>query len=239
MQYEYDVCLSFAGEQRNYVKQVYLELVENNIRVFYDQNEDLETLLWGRNLIDLFKDIYRDKAKFCVMFLSKEYAAKAWIRHERHSALSRALHEYDAYILPVRFDDTDISGLDDSISYLDATVKTPVQIAHSIIKKLDPQFTDTIQTVPEALHSLFQSLLAKVKDRQSEIVLIEAEDNIKIFKNKKDALEEAYGAFICCIKAGAQPEYKLIDINFSHNNQEQPKKSEDILHYIDEALNNE
>ena len=76
MEKQYDVCLSFAGEQRNYVKKVYDELVKNHIRVFYDQDKDIETYLWGKNLYEAFKEIYKTKALYCIMFVSKEYAQK-------------------------------------------------------------------------------------------------------------------------------------------------------------------
>jgi hypothetical protein len=37
--YEYDVCLSFAGEHRPYVEKVTHELKEHGVRVFYDLDE--------------------------------------------------------------------------------------------------------------------------------------------------------------------------------------------------------
>ena len=47
--YEYDVALSFAGEDREYVEQVALFLKKKNIAVFYDYFEEVD--LWGKNLI--------------------------------------------------------------------------------------------------------------------------------------------------------------------------------------------
>src|SRR5262245_39904870 len=45
---QYDVCLSFAGEDRDYVKRVAEELHRRQVRVFYDQFEISH--LWGKNL---------------------------------------------------------------------------------------------------------------------------------------------------------------------------------------------
>jgi hypothetical protein len=45
---EYDVALSFAGEQR--VRAVASELTKNGIRVFFD--EDNEIALWDKNLAE-------------------------------------------------------------------------------------------------------------------------------------------------------------------------------------------
>jgi hypothetical protein len=54
------------------------------------------------------------------MFISKEYVAKKWTRHERRSALSRAIAEEGEYVLPVRFDDSAVPGLPNTVQYLTA-----------------------------------------------------------------------------------------------------------------------
>ena len=36
---EYDVCLSFAGDDRVYVSKVASELKKNGVRVFYDESD--------------------------------------------------------------------------------------------------------------------------------------------------------------------------------------------------------
>src|SRR5262245_45133490 len=45
---EYDVCLSFAGEDREYVSQVAEHLDLHEVRVFYDAYERAQ--LWGKDL---------------------------------------------------------------------------------------------------------------------------------------------------------------------------------------------
>ena len=107
--FPFDVALSFAGEQRAYVEQVAETLRSAGRSVFYDKYEAVS--LWGKNLYDHFADVYQNQAKYVVMFISADYAAKAWTNHERQSAQARALREERAYILPVRFDKTEIPGL--------------------------------------------------------------------------------------------------------------------------------
>ena len=41
-EFEYDFCLSFAGEQRAYVEEVARELKSRGIRVFFDDYEKAE-----------------------------------------------------------------------------------------------------------------------------------------------------------------------------------------------------
>ncbi len=238
MEKQYDVCLSFAGEQRDYVKKVYDELIKNNIRVFYDQDKDIETYLWGKNLYEALKEIYKTKALYCIMFVSKEYAQKTWTQHEKRSAFSRAYTESEEYILPVRFDNTEIPGLDDATCYLDANVKSPYDIAESTIRKLGYERNNKSYTLEEAISDLAERLKSKVNFAQSEMVIIKTDTGIKIFKNCNDADQEAYGAFIYCTGLVPEPEYDVININVFHTNLTKVK-CQDILDEINEVLCNE
>src|SRR3990167_4502591 len=103
MYFEYDVALSFAGEQRDYVRKVADILFNSGIKVFYDEFERVN--MWGENLYDYLSDIYNKKAKFCVIFVSKEYKEKIWTNHERENAQARALENKGTYIIPVKFDE--------------------------------------------------------------------------------------------------------------------------------------
>lgn len=49
---EFDVCFSFAGEQREYVEKTYEACRKLGIKVFYDKA--VETQIWGKNLIEVF-----------------------------------------------------------------------------------------------------------------------------------------------------------------------------------------
>lgn len=130
----YDVCLSFAGEQRNYVDRVAAALKQAGVRIFYDRYET--TNLWGEDLVTHLDAVFRRQARFCVMFVSADYARKIWPSHERRSAQARAIRSSSAYILPVRFDETEIPGLLDTVGFLSATELTPEQVANFLIGKL-------------------------------------------------------------------------------------------------------
>ena len=142
-EHSYDVCLSFAGEDREYVERVAQELVAKNIRVFYDRYEEAE--LWGKDLYQHLDEIYRTRATFCVIFISAAYAKKLWTKHELRSAQSRALSENSEYVLPVRFDDTAIPAMLPTRSYIDANLKTPTQLAELLTAKLIHRSTTTTQ----------------------------------------------------------------------------------------------
>ena len=132
--YRYDVGLSFAGEQRDYVSKVASELNSRGIRVFFDEFEQSD--LWGKDLYDYLSEVYQHRCRFCVVFASKEYAAKAWPTRERQSVQARAIEESHEYILPARFDDTPIPGLLDTVSYIDLRQESPEALSELIAKKL-------------------------------------------------------------------------------------------------------
>ena len=132
-EYKYDVALSFAGEDRAIVEEVARILKSHGISVFYDKYEEVD--LWGKDLSEHLDEVYRKKARYCVIFISKYYAEKAWPRHERRSALARAMEERGEYILPVRLDNTEIPGIRPTIGYLDIERYPPARLAEAILKK--------------------------------------------------------------------------------------------------------
>ena len=131
---EFQVALSFAGEQRTYVREVASELAKRGVTAFYDEDQEVE--LWGKDLVEEFQRIYMKASHIVIMFVSEEYASKAWTRHERRSALARALVERREYVLPVRFDDTALPGLGTSIHFLPLEGTRPEQLAEKICQKL-------------------------------------------------------------------------------------------------------
>ena len=130
----YDVALSFAGENRAYVDQLAEILRARGVRVFYDNYE--QASLWGKNLVDHLAKIYQHRSRFVVMFISAHYVAKAWPNHERQQAQARALVAKEEYILPARFDDTEVPGLTNTVGHIDLRNTSPAQLADLIGQKL-------------------------------------------------------------------------------------------------------
>jgi hypothetical protein len=134
-QYEFDVALSFAGEQREYVEKIANILKGKGLEVFYDKFK--QSQLWGKNLVDYFKQVYYSRSKFCIMFISSDYLNKMWPAHERRNATARDLEEFGEYILPIIFEDNlAVPGLDKYRGYLDARKYTAQQVADIFIEKL-------------------------------------------------------------------------------------------------------
>ena len=96
----YDVALSFAGEDRAYVEQVAVALDAAGVHVFYDRLE--EANLWGKDLYSYLDEIYRRKARYCIVFISEAYGQKLWTNHERESAQARAFESSGAVFPSLR-----------------------------------------------------------------------------------------------------------------------------------------
>jgi hypothetical protein len=143
MNYQYDVALSFAGEERDYVERVAKYLTEKGVKVFYDKYGEVD--LWGKDLYFHLDEVYRKNARYCVMFLSRNYAKKVWTNHERESAQARAFEEKGEYILPARFDDTEIPGIKPTTGYIDLRKKSPEEFAELIVAKLKKESGITIE----------------------------------------------------------------------------------------------
>lgn len=134
MEYKYQVALSFAGEDREFVNIVAELLKENGISVFYDLFEQVD--LWGKDLGIHFDYIYRRQAQYFIPFISENYEKKVWTNYEVRTAIARAIENKEEYILPVRFDDTELPGIRSTIGYLDIRNLSPEKLANMIIQKL-------------------------------------------------------------------------------------------------------
>ncbi|MDQ1250298.1 MAG: hypothetical protein QG597_4677, partial [Actinomycetota bacterium] len=107
-------------------------LNEDGVRVFYDEYVAAE--LWGSDLYTVLDEVYRKRARFTIVFISKHYVSKPWTRHERQSAQARAMLEVGAYLLPVRLDDSELPGLRPTVAYIDAR-RTPFEEIAALVKR--------------------------------------------------------------------------------------------------------
>ena len=130
----WDVALSFAGAQRDYVGQVAVALKGRGVRCFYDEDEQLR--LWGTHLAEELPQIYAEESAAVVVFISADYAGPGWGRLERRAALARAVAEAGVYVLPARFDDSELPGLLPDVVAVDLRHCTPAQFADLIAEKL-------------------------------------------------------------------------------------------------------
>lgn len=133
MKYYYDVVLSFAGEDREYVEECADILTALGIKVFYDSYE--QDVLWGKDLYTFLADIYSNKARYAIVFISQHYVKKCWTKHEFKFINERMFNSETEYLLPVFLDDTKLCGIPETQGCL--TNKTPYEVAVMFAKKIN------------------------------------------------------------------------------------------------------
>jgi len=143
---EFDVAVSFANENRPYVERVVRELKRLGVNAFYDADRGVD--LWGKDLVAEFDGVYRHRSRAVVIFVSAQYARTMWTRHELRSALAGAIREPEVYVLPARFDDTDLPGLPDTVRYVDCRKTAPEELARMVRDKLDLRDTGPVEPAP-------------------------------------------------------------------------------------------
>ena len=168
---QYDVALSFAGEDRHYAEQLARLLKLGGYLVFYDKYEQAE--LWGKDLYVHLSSVYKDQADYCVMFLSQHYAQKLWAKHELESAQARAFEENQEYILPIRIDDTEIPGISPTVGYLDLDPTNIEEIYQALVEKLSDTTSQPVSTDI--------SIPAAAENDPGEFALLRTEDGKPYF----------------------------------------------------------
>jgi len=132
--YDYDVALSYAGEDRERAGQLAFALQRRGVRVFYDK--DQAALLWGENLYTHLTDLYQNRSRYCVALLSRHYAEKPWSLRELAAAQARAFRQREPYLLPVRLDDAEIPGVLPTEAFVPWSTDSSDTIAELVLVRL-------------------------------------------------------------------------------------------------------
>lgn len=133
-EFEYDVALSFAEEDRATADTFADLLTSKDIKVLYDQYKP--AAMWGKDLVDHLVNIYARKARYCVLFVSRYYPLRKWTEVERMSAQERAFRDANEYILPIVIDDVEVLGITETIGYRDLRQHSMESIVSELEQKL-------------------------------------------------------------------------------------------------------
>ncbi len=113
--FEYDAAISFAREDRTRAEELGRLLESKNINILYSEAQGAD--LGGGDFVNHIAELYRTKAQFCLMLISRHYPLKRWTEVERTDAQEHALRDAEKYILPIRLDDVDVPGLTEVSGY--------------------------------------------------------------------------------------------------------------------------
>lgn len=135
-EYEYDVAVSYSGDDREVVEEVVQALKDHEIRVWYDRDQSAR--LWGEDLSDLLADVYANKARYVMVFLSETYTERDWTTFELEIAQAAARSRQTAYVLPVIVSEVvpPVVGLKRTVGFVSLVDKDAGEVAALLAEKL-------------------------------------------------------------------------------------------------------
>lgn len=116
--YDFDVAVSFAGDDHELAEEVVNQLRVAGLTVFCDT--DRMPSIWGGELLEDLDQVYCSRARSVLIFVSYPYSKRMWAQHQRRRALACALKQDTSRVLLARLDSTRLKGLRPATGYLDA-----------------------------------------------------------------------------------------------------------------------
>lgn len=104
--YEWEVALSFAGENRELAAYLDDKLTLLDVPVFYDANYEANYL--GKTWSAQFKEIFGEKSRYVICILDKHHAQKIWPTFEREIFIPRVA---SGTVIPIFLDETKFVGI--------------------------------------------------------------------------------------------------------------------------------
>ena len=132
----FKVALSFPGEVRPFVEAIANILAKRvgRDKVFYDKYYEAE--LARPNLDVYLQSIYHKDSELIVIFLCADYENKEWCGLEWRAIRDLIKKRRDEDVMPLRLDDTTISGLFSIDGYVDVRDRQPEEVADLICQRL-------------------------------------------------------------------------------------------------------
>lgn len=206
----YDVALSFAGENRVYVEKIAFLLKMRGINVFYDKYETSK--LWGKDLYQYLSDIYKSKARYCIVFISKHYIEKNWTKLELRSAQEKSFLQDEEYILPIILENNvKIPGIGETTGFLKASEYTEQEIVDLIEEKLGRKIDRYMlyNQISEYIKMMIISY-CNIENEKGERVFLEYKDKLKTYLLKRafDINKELFNFYLFIIEV-IENRYKI------------------------------
>ena len=127
---KYDIAVSYASEQEEFVSRVVKVLRMENKKVFFAPEDEKEYK--AKDMFEEFYQIYRYRSKFVVCFISKEYLKKEYTLHEYESAYNKNKKD-NGKLIVVSMDGTLPPHYDRDKNYIDAQKYIEIQVADEIM----------------------------------------------------------------------------------------------------------
>lgn len=131
--YTYDLAISYASEQLEYVREFADAMIDRGYSVFLDRYETVRLL--STFLHEELYSIFRNESRHIILFISDEYSAKPHALWEAKITIARSIFNPNCFTV-ARFTDAQVPCIDESYLYLDIKKYTALELAELMSKKL-------------------------------------------------------------------------------------------------------
>lgn len=138
-EFEFDIAISFAGENRALAKHIAEQLAVLDVQVFYDEN--FESNYLGKTWSKEFTRIFGSASRYVICLLDSNHQDKIWPTFEREVFLPRIIK---GDVIPIYLDNTSITGIPKDvvgIRFMDMSdgwqERADKEIVFKVIDKLD------------------------------------------------------------------------------------------------------
>lgn len=122
--YKYDIAISYANEQKDYVSRIYKLLELKGLSVYFAPAYQEE--LTGTDMTKEFYSIFHDQCLLIAAFVSDEYLQRKWTMAEAAIGLMRSREEKRNCLIPTYWGDARLPDFDPDIHFL--TADKPAEI---------------------------------------------------------------------------------------------------------------
>lgn len=131
--YTYDLAISYASEQFEYVREFADAMIDRGYDVFLDRYETVRLL--STFLHEELYSIFRNESRHVILFISDEYSTKPHALWEAKITIARSIF-YPGCFTVARFSNAQVPCIDESYLYLDTEKFTAMELAELMSKKL-------------------------------------------------------------------------------------------------------
>lgn len=137
--YTYDIGFSFAGEIRQLVEAINVEMKSEDLITFYDF--DQQAILLASDLEHVLKRVYGESCRYYLVFLDKHYRDKVWTKFEKDVMTNGKRTDH---IIPVI---VDIEGTSGTVGISNSIGRIDLKDVWVQIQKNNALSTEEINTI--------------------------------------------------------------------------------------------
>lgn len=137
--YTYDIGFSFAGEIRQLVEAINVEMKSEDLITFYDF--DQQAILLASDLEHVLKRVYGESCRYYLVFLDKHYRDKVWTKFEKDVMTNGKRTDH---IIPVI---VDIEGTSGTVGIFNSIGRIDLKDVWVQIQKNNALSTEEINTI--------------------------------------------------------------------------------------------